>query len=42
MEVNGKFHGLAVLPPGKEFPDLKLSFFCDVTQRLFVVAGRIS
>ena len=46
MEVNGKFHVLAVLPPGQELPELKLSLslslslFCDVTQRMLVVVYR--
>jgi hypothetical protein len=39
MEVNGKFHCPAVLPPGKEIPELKLSLFCDVTQRMLVVVS---
>jgi hypothetical protein len=40
MEGNGKFLGLAVLHPGMELPELKLTLFCDVTQRLLVVVGR--
>jgi hypothetical protein len=39
MEVNGKFHGTAVLPPGKELPELKISFICDITQRMLLVVG---
>lgn len=40
MAVNGKCHDQAVLPSGKERPELKLSLFCDVTQRMLVVVGR--
>jgi hypothetical protein len=40
VEVNGKFYGLAVLPLGKEIPDLNISLFCDIMQRILAVVGR--
>ena len=40
MDVNGKFHGPAVLPSGEGTHRIEAFALCDVTQLMLIVVGR--